>query len=116
METFGAAMAEQHRSVQSEPEFGQSRAQRIPGGRAARGGVQADEVFHGQVTTWPAQESPPPKAKSSTGSLDGSSPRETILDSASGTDAADVLPESTTSRPITTSSRRSRRSVSASMI
>src|SRR2546430_15323844 len=50
--------------------------------------------YHGQRMTCPAKVRPPPKPKSRTGDQEGISRRSTSLDRASGTLAAEVLPDS----------------------
>ncbi len=57
----------------------------------------------GARTTWAAYARPDPKPSSSTGLPDGISPCSTMRESASGMDAADVLPDVTMSRAMTAS-------------
>src|SRR4051794_18753600 len=72
--------------------------------------------LHGQRTTCPAYVRPPPKPKSRTGAPEGTSRRSTSFDRASGTLAAEVLPDPTRSLATTTSGPRPSRFTMPSMM
>src|SRR5690606_4016991 len=63
---------------------------------AAAGGTARGQRV-GVSTTWPAHANPPPKPKSSAGTPAGILPACHHLESPSGIDAAEVLPDSTMS-------------------
>src|SRR5690606_36726343 len=78
---------------------------RRPGPAAADGAARGQRV--GVSTTWPAHANPPPKPKSSAGTPAGILPACHHLESPSGMDAAEVLPDSTMSVTTTFDSRPS---------
>src|SRR5690606_14982467 len=79
---------------------------RQTGPPAAAGGTARGQRV-GVSTTWPAHANPPPKPKSSAGTPAGILPACHHLESPSGMDAAEVLPDSTMSVTTTFDSRPS---------